>query len=355
MSILTVAQRLALAIALLVGGALLAPPAGADVIPIKDLRSGITMTQAQCATLPSAVWLNLHGRAFCIRYYLSSAGGEGPRPVVLLDGDKLGALNMRTGEYKNDPEKDKDIDTDNLDRFAEILSKRSKTTAIYLGRIGLDGSSGDHRWRHSLLELHVTDAALDAIKRRHKFEGFHLIGQSGGSTLVGGVLGLRTDIGCAAIGAGRLYNPPSQWPKAPAGLTTEQFNPADRVAIIAQRRESRVMVITDPADQRVSEKNQTPFVQMLRFAGGKVDHFIVQATDENRHNMMPYAVTAAAACIRGDSSQDIAQSLAKLVEKRLADKAKTDTNKAETNKAEPLKTAQPNVQPQLRPVQPPFR
>jgi hypothetical protein len=349
MTILTPAQRVAFA-AVLAGSALTALPVSAHVIPIKELRTGIAMTQAQCASLPSTVWLNLHGRAFCIRYYMSSAGGEGTRPVVFLEGDKLGAFNVRTGEYKIDPEKDKDIDTDNLDRIAEILSKRNKTTAIYFGRVGVDGSSGDHRWRHSLLELHVTNAALDAIKQRHKLEGFHLVGQSGGSTLVGGVLGLRSDIGCAAIGAGRVYNPPSQWPKGPAGLTVEQFNPADRVAAIAQRRDTRIMVITDPEDRRVSEKNQTPFVQMLRFAGGKVDHFIVQATDENRHNMTPYALAATAACVRGDSSQDIAQNLTKLVEKRLADKAKADANKIE-----PAKPAQPNVQTQLRPVQPPFR
>lgn len=348
-------QRAGLVAALFIGNAFAAAPASADVIPLRELRAGIAMTQAQCASLPSTVWLNLHGRAFCIRYYLSSAGGEGTRPVVFLQGDKLGAFNIRTGEYKGDPEKDKDIDTDNLDRIAESLSKRNKTTAIYLGRVGLDGSSGDHRWRHTLLELHVTNAALDAIKQRHKFEGFHLIGQSGGSTLVGGVLGLRSDIGCAAIGAGRLYNPPSQWPKMPSGVTIEQFNPSDRVAAIAQQRDSRIMVITDPADRRVNEKNQTPFVQMLRFAGGKVDHFIVQATDENRHNITPYAVAAGAACVRGDSSQDIAQGLAKLVEKRLADKAKAELAKAESNKTEPVKTAQPNAQTQLRPVQPPFR
>ena len=114
-------------------------PATAHIIPIQELRQGVTMTPAQCAALPSTVWLVVQGRPFCIRYYLSSAGGSGPRPVVFLEGDKLGAFNTRTGVFKVDPQNDKDIDTDKLDTYATNLSKRNKTTAIYLGRPGLDG------------------------------------------------------------------------------------------------------------------------------------------------------------------------------------------------------------------------
>ena len=219
-----------------------------------------------------------------------------------------------------------------------------------------------------MLELQATNAALDAIARRHGFDGFHLVGQSGGATLVGGVLGMRRDIGCAVIGAGRVYNPHSQWPKGPTGQTIDLFNPADGVSFIANQRNTRVMVITDPADQRVSEKNQTPFVQMLRLAGGKVDHFLVQATDEKRHGVTPYSLAVATACIRGDASQDIAQNLAKFVEKRVAAKAeqtkaeqakteqaKSEQTKPEPAKVEPTKAAPANMQTQLRPQQPPFR
>ena len=292
-------------------------PATAHIIPIQELRQGVTMTPAQCAALPSTVWLVVQGRLFCIRYYLSSAGGSGPRPVVFLEGDKLGAFNTRTGVFKVDPQNDKDIDTDKLDTYATNLSKRNKTTAIYLGRPGVDGSSGDHRLRHTLLELQVTNAALEAIKQRHKFEGFHLVGQSGGSTLVGGLLGLRADVGCAVIGAGRLVNPRNMWPKGPTGQVIEQFNASAAAAIIAQRRATRIMLITDPADQRVPEKFQTPFVQLIRQAGGQADQFIVQATDDNRHGVTPYSHMAAASCIRGESTPDIAQALKAFVEKRL--------------------------------------
>jgi hypothetical protein len=306
--------------------ALLAPavPAVAHIIPIQELRNGVSMTPAQCATLPSTVWLVVQGRPFCIRYYLSTAGGTGTRPVVFLEGDKIGAFNTRTGTFKIEPDKDKDIDTDKLDKYAEGLSKRNKTAAIYLGRVGIDGSSGDHRLRHTLLELQVTNAALEAIKQRHRFEGFHLIGQSGGSTLTGGLLTMRADVGCAVIGAGRLVNPRNLWPKGPTGQVIEQFNVTDSAAVIAQRRTTRIILITDPADKRVEEKYQTPFVQQVRQAGGQADQFLVQATDDNRHGVTPYSHMTMAACVKGESSQEIAAKLKLFVEKRLADKAKAD-------------------------------
>ena len=53
----------------------------------------------------------------------------------------------------------------------------------------------------------MMNAALDAIKQRYGFEGFHLAGQSGGSKLVGGLIELRHDIACAVAGSGPLATP----------------------------------------------------------------------------------------------------------------------------------------------------
>jgi hypothetical protein len=296
-------------------------PAQAHIVPVADMLRGITMTVAQCAAIPQAVWLNANGRDFCIRYYLSTAGGEGSRPVVFLQGDRLGKLNLKTGEFAPTP-RDRDLDTDNFVRAADSMSKQYKTTAIYLARAGLDGSSGNHRIRGTVLELDVTNAALDAIKRRHRFDGFHLIGQSGGSKLVGGMLALRSDIGCAVIGAGKLHG---TGPRRPASdASNDYFNVSDSISTIAQKRTTRIMLVTDPEDKKVPEPAQTGFVHGLRNAGGQVEQFIVQATDENRHGVSGYSRVAAAGCLRGDNTETIAQSLQRLVEKRLAAKARSD-------------------------------
>ena len=303
------------AVLLLLGAA---TPSRAHVIPVADLIRGITVTQAQCAVLPQAVWINVMRREFCIRYYLSTAGGEGTRPAVFLQGDRLGKLNLRTGEYTSSG-RDKDIDTDDFVRAAEVLSRQTKGPAIYLARPGLDGSSGDHRIRHSVLELNVTNAALDAIKRRHGLEGFHLIGQSGGAMLAGGMLALRSDIGCAVIGSGRLANDKPVRPSPDPA--TEYFNVADAVSEIARKRATQIFVVTDPLDKKVPEPTQTNFVRMLRQAGGQAEQILVQATDDDRHGVVAYSRTTVAGCIRSASTDEIARELYVQVQKRLAAKA----------------------------------
>jgi hypothetical protein len=178
---------------LLASALLTANGATAEIIQKQDLLRGITITREQCEATSQTLWLNVHRRNFCVRYYLSTAGGEGARPVVFLQGDQLGTLNRKDWTWI-EPLKAQDVDTDELMKIADDFSKMAKTTAIYLARIGVDGTSGNHMSRKTVLELDLMNAALDAIKRRHGFEGFHLAGQSGGSRIAGGLIGLRRDV-----------------------------------------------------------------------------------------------------------------------------------------------------------------
>src|SRR3982751_962221 len=69
--------------------------AGAEIIKKEDTLRGITMTREQCAAKPQTVWVNVYRRDFCVRYYLSTAGGQGSRPVVYLSGDRHGSINLK--------------------------------------------------------------------------------------------------------------------------------------------------------------------------------------------------------------------------------------------------------------------
>ena len=175
-----------------------------------------------------------------------------------------------------------------------------------------------------MLELNVTNAALDAIKQRHGFDGFHLIGQSGGAMLVGGMLALRSDIGCAVIGSGRLADRTGRRAARPIPAP-DYYNVADAVSAIAQKRATRILLVTDPQDSKVPEPTQTGFVQMLRQAGGQAEQILVEATDDDRHGVVAYSRTTAAGCMRGASTQEIARELYVQVQKRLAAKAATRT------------------------------
>jgi hypothetical protein len=301
--------------------------ASAEIIKKEDMLRGIATTRAQCAANPQTVWLNVDGQDFCVRYYLSTAGGEGPRPVVFLSGDRFGTVNIKTWRWvptsedkkanvTYDPmDTNRDIDTDDLVKMADVFSKMAKTTAIYLARIGIDGTSGHHVVRHTLLELHATNAALDAIKQRHGFEGFHLAGQSGGSLLVTGLAGTRRDVTCAVSGSGRLMPIHDTNSKDPARTF---LDPLQFIPSIAQNRSLRFIVVTDPSDRNVPAKQQTPFVEKMRRAGRDIPQYFVTATDEYHHGVVAYAELVVAGCVLGKADGDIAKAVGTMVKRNAA-------------------------------------
>ena len=112
-------RRSALACVLaLAGGIAAASPAAADIIRKEDMLRGIAMTRAQCTAIADTVWVTASSRDFCVRYYLSTAGGEGSRPVVFIQGDYFGKLDPKTWSFP-DPSDTKDINTDDLMKMAD--------------------------------------------------------------------------------------------------------------------------------------------------------------------------------------------------------------------------------------------
>jgi hypothetical protein len=136
------------------GGAVLAwpllasAPARGEIISVEELARNKSVTQQQCAAIPEAVWVAVMGRNFCMRYYLSTAGGESSRPVVFLQGDLDCKPDLKTLTCSFGPDAQAE-NTDDLVKYADDVSKETKTTAIYLGRVGRDGSTGSLTMRHT--------------------------------------------------------------------------------------------------------------------------------------------------------------------------------------------------------------
>ena len=310
--------------AILLGAALTTPTASmAETLRWQDLFHGVVITQTQCAALPQAVWVSPRGRPFCMRYYLVSAGGQGSKPVVVLGGDapwasiadreKVPPAQLRFG----------DVNTDNLLKVADRISKEQGTAAIVLARVGLDGSSGTHnKLRHTRLELLATNEALETIKRRHHFEGFHIYGHSGGGNLVVGLLELRHDIGCDVPADGQLTHPNPHGIRIDHGRSPDParqgFDVTDDAALIARNRSARILVVTDPEDKIVTIHHQLPFVEKLRQLGRQVELFSVDTGEGDHHGTTPHAALAMRDCIRGMKHDEIVADLAELVAKRLA-------------------------------------
>lgn len=157
-------------------------------------------------------------------------------------------------------------------------------------------------------------AALDAIKRKRGYTGFHLVGQSGGGTLVSGLLIVRDDIGCAVPGAAHLglYGRPFQHP------LLQYLDPIREARRIASRRSTRIIVITDPEDRQVVPRYQIEFAYALQRAGARMELHYVHAGDEKRHQVLIYAAQAIARCIKGESREQIAAALAIVQQRVLA-------------------------------------
>jgi hypothetical protein len=310
--------RGSLAALVLAGAGFAADPAGADIIKGEDTLRGITMTRTQCGEIEQAVWLNVYGQELCVRYYLSTAGGEGSRPVVFWNGDSNGPLDItqdnRSGKIIrrawHDPSRAFDVDTDSFMTMADMFSKMTKTTAIYIGRIGVEGTSGNHMSRKTLLELQLMNAALDAIKQRHGFEGFHLAGQSGGSRLVFGLAAIRHDVGCAISGSGQLGTEKGSSRRGEPGQTYFEID----VPALAHNHAVRQMMITDPNDQQTpAATEQNPLALKLRQAGGLVEQFFVQSSAANHHDVTEYTRLVLAGCLLGKPYADIALAASTIV------------------------------------------
>jgi hypothetical protein len=292
----------------LVSVASLVPSAArAEIIKFDDMRRGTTVTAAQCASTKNAVWVSAYGRNVCMRYFLSDAGGSGQQVTFFLNGDKPGTM----PNQKVQPEDVKDTDTEILERRAGKISRDLGQPAIYLARMGLDGSSGHHAQRRTNLELHITNAAIEAIKRRHGFTTVNLFGQSGGSTLIGSLLSLRNDVNCAVSGSGRLVAKASSIREnaTTADPALRIINPSDGLAKIVRTSRAKIMVVTDPNDQRVTREHQDPFVKSLQKAGRQVDQFYVAAKDPLHHGVSKFAQTVTRECLRGSSHDEIARAL----------------------------------------------
>ncbi len=319
---------------MLATAAFAAIPARADIIKKEDLLRGITMLRPQCDAMKQAVWVTVYGRDFCVRFYLSTAGGEGTRPVVFLNGDANGPVDTTVDRDNNivrfawnDPSRAQDENTDAFVEIADDFSKMAKTTAIYIGRIGDGGTSGNHLNRKTVLELGLMNAALDALRQRYRFDGFHLAGESGGGRLVFALAAARHDIGCVISGSGqlvvteagksKLHDPGQTYFDTMAGLPS-----------MAQNRAERVMMITDPVDQQVPPATeQTPVLTRLRQLGGRVPQFLVQSTDPRHHSVLEYVELVTAGCVLGKRDEDITRAVGTIIRRD------TDLNQLQRDKA----------------------
>jgi pimeloyl-ACP methyl ester carboxylesterase len=273
-------------------------PPDADDPPLHPpnlLTRSVTVTESQCKSLRTAAWVRVDGTGYCVRYWISTAGGSKDEAIVFVHGD-LGdpknpnALNQYSAL----------ITAGRLQRDAHRLSRTYGGPFIAVGRLGAYGSSGDHRKRRSLLEIRVVMAALDELRTRYGFKRFHLAGQSGGGNTVAGLVQMRDDIGCAVMAAGSISVKSNMRDKGIKNAARfSGYDPIDFVGKMQDKAGRRLIVMSDPDDQIVLFRSQREFVERVRAKGIPVLQINADSGAKNFHGLHNESQRLVADCAKG--------------------------------------------------------
>jgi pimeloyl-ACP methyl ester carboxylesterase len=261
-----------------------------------DLLKGTRVDRDTCAKRPGTVFVAAMGQEICVAYGL--AGVErGKQPVVYLPGDSLapiggGRMRVLDGYEGQTPAL--------IANAGRVWAQRLNAPIIFLGRLGMHGTSGWHADRHSQVEVAIANRALDAIKARHGFSGFHLVGQSGGGLVGIGLAARRADLGCVVLASTPLdarafYKRDRLLFRTTGGLAN--LDPMAEVKAVAERRSTALFLVGDPGDTVVPYSVQSPYAPALTAAGGRATVIKTPARDAKRHALVEKSFFIARDCL----------------------------------------------------------
>jgi pimeloyl-ACP methyl ester carboxylesterase len=302
-------RRIAAAIVVLLSGpapslAEAAAQREAALHTIRVLREGLRINEPRCNANPTALWLRVDGRAFCIRYWIArQAAAPRETALVLLHGDVGRRVKARYVLAEDDRFTASDVQYE-----ARAVARIFPGHGVVLGRPGTYGSSGNHlEDRRTFREVRAIAAALDALKARHGIKRFHFAGHSGGGHIVAALAQARHDIGCAVITSGALSVATLH---RDAGVAVGQdpppfYDPIDHVAALAERPGLRLIVVSDPDDRIASFRSQREFVERVRAHDLPIVHITAAARDRQSHNLHAHGIRLAADCAKGMDDQGL--------------------------------------------------
>jgi pimeloyl-ACP methyl ester carboxylesterase len=301
MRILTRIAVLSCGFAVAIGAAAEATPLASDT----DMVTGVSVTEADCRAQIGRLWVRAENRGFCVRFWLSMAGGSKDEALVAFNGDIGERIDGKVRLF----EQVRPISDENLQKDADNGSHLYRGPYFLIARPGTFGSSGHHlKDRRTLLEIRVAMAALDAVKQSLGFKRFHLVGQSGGGHTVAGLVQLRSDIGCAVITSGiisarsmyrdRIQDRYGHLSAAhrPVVGKPRLYDPIDYVNTMRRRPGLRLFVISDRNDKLVSYRSQLEFVERVKAHNLPITHVTATAADKDSHDLFHQGLRLAVDC-----------------------------------------------------------
>lgn len=290
---------------------LLSVPLEDENFSISDVLHGTFCTPEHADNIPFSLWVETQHASECIRYYPAGlSSSENPKVMVFIPGDLLLRTNkgerLVTSGYKsNSPKK--------VLNMMQQWADDANTPAIYIGRPGTFGSSGNHEERRQTTEIELMNQSLNLLKEKHQIKEFILVGQSGGGQITAAMLNFRKDITAAVITAGLLpvHLLTRRWRKIRRAPGVKKYplemlyDPTTAIADIPKDPQPTLVIISDPRDQAVPFYSQVIYINKLKQEGLTVHHIYAHAPLPKRHALGEHGKKAAALIAKGANIKDI--------------------------------------------------
>ena len=264
-----------------------------------------------CEASGSYVWVDVEGRGECIAFYPTSGMVQAEQAVFYFEGDI-------PPDYRHNAAK-LGAHLASMRRALEKLAQTYKVPYAFVARPGTFGSTGNHADRRKSREVLAMRAAVDAIRRRYGIRFASLAGQSGGATIVAGLLTLGIkDVRCATPASGGFdLNAMLDWHAQRQGVVGSHrehpatlagsYNVMDGIAGVVRDPDRRVFVIGDANDKVTPFAQQKRFAERLKAQGHHVE--IVEATGAGpeHHGLSFFSLKLAGMCATGVADTEIQQ------------------------------------------------
>ncbi|MEQ1576521.1 MAG: hypothetical protein ABL894_02605 [Hyphomicrobium sp.] len=284
-----------------------------DVMPLE------AKSKDACEAVPNRVFAQTPLGSDCVAYFVTSGHEKKRNAVIFFDGDM-------SLEKFSDPAL-MAANLASMQKGMQAWADKLKVRYVFVSRLGVNGSSGNHGERRQPKELMIMNTATSLIKQRLGLDTIALAGQSGGSTIAASMLSLgRNDVLCAVLGSGAFELVELRYAEMKAAgakvskakLLETMFDPASHVDGIRINPARRILILGDEADTRTPFAQQERYAQSIQSYGHHAKLIRVDASGEISHGATAYTLPTAAGCMMGTPDERLVEANDKMGQRRAA-------------------------------------
>ena len=130
----------------------------------------------------------------CVAYFVTKGFATRRQAVLFFGGDVTQAQYLNAALLEANLAGQKEA--------MQLWADKLRVRYVYVSRVGLQGSSGNHGERRLPKEAFIMNAVVDGLKAKLGLDELALAGQSGGGTIAAALLTLgREDVRCDVLGS----------------------------------------------------------------------------------------------------------------------------------------------------------